>query len=474
MSFSVGGDVNRDVTITFIGKDNASTAMRSISSSASKTTRTTELLTKSLKAAGLAAAGALAVGAALAAKALFDAVKAAYDDDLAMKKLAFTQMKAQDATKAQTDATADLIDKLELATGVADDEMRPAMAALAGTGMSVKKSQDLLGVALDVSVARGKSLQTVAEALGKAYNGQLTGLQRLGVKVTDASGDALKFSEVLAQLRERFGGAARAAGRTDPIKRLQAAYHQLQEEIGQQFLPILRQAMRFIINKVVPWVKEHLVPAVKRFSRWIADEGVPFIRDKLIPALQELYTVFNEQIKPVLEDTSRNARDLWKSLTKLWNTADEISQGSGGLEKALTGIKLGFMALFSPVNAILGVMRNLVDAFEWIINNAGRVLGAIGDVAGKAGEWIAKLPFAANGGWRGRAQGGWAMVGEHGPELINARGFVKTHSQSMGRGGGGNIYVTVNAVDGPGAGRAVQRVLSKYGRVTGNGQLRAG
>ena len=129
MAFSMSGDVNRDVTITFIGKDNASRAMSSISSSASRTTKIAQGLSKALKYAAAVAAAALAAAAAFAAAAIWNVTKAAYADDIAMKKLAFTQMKAQDATKAQTQATSDLIDRLELATGIADDEMRPAMAA---------------------------------------------------------------------------------------------------------------------------------------------------------------------------------------------------------------------------------------------------------------------------------------------------------------------------------------------------------
>lgn len=479
MSFSmsgVGGDVNRDVTITFIGKDNASAAMRNISGTATRTTSTAAKLARTLKYVGLAAATALAAGAAIAAKALYDATKAAYYDDIAMKKLAYTQMKAQDATKAQTDATAELIDKLELATGIADDEMRPAMAALAGTGMEVKKSQDLLSLALDVSVARGKSVQTVSEALAKAYNGQVTGLTRLGIKTTDASGETLKFSEILKQLRDRFGGAAKAAGRTDPIKRLGAAYHQLQEEVGKQLLPMLRRFSGWIINTAVPWIKGHLVPWIKKAANWLGKN--------LPKAAQAISDWWNSSGKEAFSNLWNRLKDLWKGAVQLVSALTGKGKGdgaTGALEeggKAAEGLADSLAPLIDALNAVIDAATWLEEHGDWIskLNEAASLLNPVG----YAKHLYDKVNGEASGGWLpGRAYGGhmgskWTWVGEHGPELINDRGFVKTHAQSMGRGGGGTVININGALDPVSTARQVERILAKGGRVTGRGVLAVG
>lgn len=464
MSFAMGGDVNRDVTITFIGRDQASTAMRNISGTASKTTRTAQLLSKSLRAVGIAAATALAAGAAIAAKVMWDATKAAYADKVAMEKLAFIQKKAQDATDAQVESTADLIDKLELATGIADDEMRPALAALAGTGMSVKKSQDLLALAMDVSVARGKSLQTVSEALSKAYNGQLTGLTRLGIKVTDANGDALEFSQVLKQLQDRFGGAARAAGKTDPLKRLQAAWNQTQEALGEGLLPVLRQFTRWMINTGVPWVKEHLVPAIKSFGQWIKRN-----QDNITGWWNALKGAWN-----VLQM-------VWHALTNVtrWitNAYFALKKFLGMDTSFLTDVKLGLIVLQHPLEMIKGYFADLWSQIVGVASAVRDLVNAIASLPTAIPGWLHDhLPGIETGGWiQGRAQGGWTMVGERGPELINKRGFVRPHSASMGAGGGGGPTIIIQgAIDPVSTARQVERILAKGGRVTGRGALAVG
>jgi len=64
------------------------------------------------------------------------------------------------------------------------------------------------------------------------------------------------------------------------------------------------------------------------------------------------------------------------------------------------------------------------------------------------------------------------MVGEHGPELINNRGFVRPHSASMGGVGGGNIIVNVHgAIDPVGTARQIRQILAKGDRASGRGAL---
>lgn len=481
MAFSMSGDVNRDVTITFIGKDNASSAMRSISSQATRTTGITTKLGKALKYVAAAAATALAAAAGLAAAAIWNVTKAAYYDDIAMKKLAFTQSKAQNATRAQTKATSDLIDKLELATGVADDEMRPAMAALAVTGMSVKKSQELLQVALDVSVAKGKSVTSVAEALAKAYNGQTTSLQRLGVKTTDAAGNALSFSEILGELRRRTEGAAKAAGKTDPLARLTAAWNQAKEALGQGFLPILRQFTRYVISTVVPWVKDKLVPAVKRFSAWIKDEAVPWIQDKLIPAAKGWYQYWHNELLPLLKDTGKN---LWNIVGAVKDLTEAIGEMTGakegkGVARFFQLLTMSISNALIPLRLAMAYWEFMIEKWTWVIDNAGRLVDALesvgGAIRGGAG-WVQDhlSPFAAGGHLDARASGGpvrrASLVGEHGPELIVGN-YVHPHSRTIGMGNAPVVINVNGAIDPVMTARQIERILAKGRRVTGAGGL---
>ena len=128
------------------------------------------------KKAGLAFAAAAAAAGAYAIKIGIDGVKAAIEDEAAQVKLAGALRNATGATEAQIKATEDQILKMSLATGVSDEKLRPALQRIAISTGDLSKAQDLLAVAMDVSTSTGKPLETVANAIGKAYDGNTAAL----------------------------------------------------------------------------------------------------------------------------------------------------------------------------------------------------------------------------------------------------------------------------------------------------------
>lgn len=186
----------------------------------------------SVVAAGaLAAVGVAAVGAA----------KAAAEDQQAQAVLANTLHKAAGATDAQVAATEDWISKTAAATGVADDQLRPALANLVRATGDVTKSQDAMGVALDVAAATGQDVEAVTKALAKGYGGNTKALGKLvpGMdKAVLASGD---MNKVMAELQRTTGGAAAVAADTAAGKmaRFQLAMDEAKESAGAVLLPAL-------------------------------------------------------------------------------------------------------------------------------------------------------------------------------------------------------------------------------------------
>jgi hypothetical protein len=206
------------------------------------------------KVAGAAFVAAAAAAGAYAIKIGVDGVKAAIADEQSQLRLAESLEKATGATKAQIAATEDSIDKMARATGVADDQLRPALSRLAISTGSVSKAQDLLSLALDISTQTGKPLQGVADALSKAYDGNTTSLGRLGVGLSATELRAMSFTDVQNRLSELFGGAAAANAQTfqGRIDRLKVAFDEGVETIGTKLLPIIEALIRIIIEKVVP------------------------------------------------------------------------------------------------------------------------------------------------------------------------------------------------------------------------------
>ena len=206
------------------------------------------------KAASAAFAVAATAAAAYAIKIGVDGVKAALADEQSQVRLASALNNATGATKAQIAATEESIDKMARATGVADDQLRPALARLALSTNSTSKAQELLSLALDISTQTGKPLEGVANALGKAYDGNTAALGKLGVGLSSAELKAMSFTEVQTKLSDLFGGAAAKNAETyqGRMDRLKVAFDESVEAIGYKLLPILQSLLDIILNKVVP------------------------------------------------------------------------------------------------------------------------------------------------------------------------------------------------------------------------------
>jgi hypothetical protein len=137
---------------------------------------------------------------------------------------------------------------------VADDELRPALGRLVRSTSDTEKAQQLLATALDISAATGKPLESVANALGKAYDGNTASLGKLGIGLSAAELKTMNFTQVQGKLSDLFGGAAARnadtyAGR---IARMQIAFDEAKETIGFALLPILEKLMGFINNNALP------------------------------------------------------------------------------------------------------------------------------------------------------------------------------------------------------------------------------
>jgi hypothetical protein len=209
---------------------------------------------KAGKMIGAAFVAAAAAAGAYAVKIGIEGVKAAIADEKAQTQLALALENATGATKGQIAATEQSILKMSLATGVADDDLRPALARLARSTMDTEKAQELLSTALDISTATGKPLETVANALGKAYDGNTASLGKLGIGLSSAELKTMNFTQVQSKLSDLFGGAAARnadtyAGR---IARMQIAFDEAKETIGFALLPILEKLMGFINNNALP------------------------------------------------------------------------------------------------------------------------------------------------------------------------------------------------------------------------------
>lgn len=190
------------------------------------------------KASKVAAIGLAGVGAVA-----LSGVKAAVEDAQAQALLAKALENSAGASKAQVAATEDFITKTTLASGVADDELRPALANLVRGTKDVGAAQKEMALALDISAATGKDLSTVTAAMAKAHGGNVTALGKLVPGLSKATLKTKDMVKITAELQKTVGGTAAASAETaaGKFKRLQVAFAEAKESAGAALLPAMEK-----------------------------------------------------------------------------------------------------------------------------------------------------------------------------------------------------------------------------------------
>lgn len=305
---------------------------------------------------------------ALALKIGKDAVQAAMEDQKAQALLANQLRNTAGASDTAIAAAEGYINSLQMQFGVADDELRPALAKLAAASGDLAQAQTLLGLALDVSAGSGQSLESVSAALAKAQNGNFTALSRMFPQLDK---NAIKTGDLVSitkQLADAYGGAAATNANTfaGQMQRLRIAFGEALESIGTKFLPVLQNLAAFILEKVVPAV-----------NAWIDANG-----DKLASAFETAvgYIVaFAKSIYDVFKFVADNL-DVFKKLA-----AVIIATFAGAKVAAAVGAFVG------AIKTIINVMKLLRTASLRAAAASALATGGVSAAAGAAAFAVALI-----------------------------------------------------------------------------------
>jgi hypothetical protein len=299
------------------------------------------------KKAGMAFAAAGAAAAAYAIKIGVDGVKAAIEDEAAQVRLANALKSATGATQAQIAATEDQILKMSLATGVSDSKLRPALQRIALSTSDLSKAQDLLSVALDVSTSTGKPLEAVANAIGKAYDGNTAALGKLGIGLSSAELKTMSFTDVQKKLTDLFGGAAAANAETyqGRLDRLKVTFDEAKETIGYKLLPIIQQLVDFIVSKVVP--------ALGQFADFF--KPITDAIDNNKEAFTEFIGFIQKYVVPVL-------------VTVLGGAFKVVGEIAGGIINVIGAVISGLNSLISGAVAGINALIRVYNSIPFLPN----------------------------------------------------------------------------------------------------------
>ena len=350
-----------------------------------------------------ALAFAVAGGAALAFAG--DAVKAAAEDAAAQEKLAATIKATTDATNGQIAGVEKYITQTSIAIGVTDDALRPAFERLVRSTKDTEEAQRLLNLALDLSTATGKPLETVANALGKAYDGNTAALGKLGLGL-DANLLKSKDTEAIVKsLETTFGTFAEGAAETAAKKfeRIGIATQEAKESIGAALLPVVEQLSEYVLNTVVP----NLQTFINAFT------GQGSLAEATANGTEGAYE-FGEQVKKVIK-TVISLKDEILIVGGVLAALFVTSKIAGAVAGTITLIK-GIITVFNALRAsaiIAGVAQafalNPLLGVAAVAIGAAVLAGAAALVGGSDGGGGGNVQN--NGGFSGTTPGGQSFAG---------------------------------------------------------------
>jgi hypothetical protein len=313
------------------------------------------------KAIGAAFVAAAAAAAAYAVKIGIDGVKAAVADEKAQTQLALALQNATGATQAQIAATENSILQMSLATGVADDALRPALSRLARSTGDITNAQNLLSTALDISTATGKPLEAVANALGRAYEGNTTSLGKLGIGLSAAELKTMSFTDVQNRLTELFGGAASANAETyaGRLARVQVALDEAKETIGTALLPVL--------GYFIDLINRYALPALTAFGNAFSNK-----EGGLNNYITTVGTLIQNVFSPILEGLIKGFNYVKDAVGDNLKTFTEFGGYIANYLAPIIGNVLGaaLQTVGKIASGVINIVGDVVGAINRVINTA--------------------------------------------------------------------------------------------------------
>jgi hypothetical protein len=250
-------------------------------------------------------------------------------------------IKNNDAAFKGTGETLDAIIAKGEAKAFGDTAIRESLAKLTAVTNDVSAATDLQGLAMDVARSRGISLEAATNAIAKAQQGSLGGLEKLGVEIDKNS----TLQSALAELTKESAGAADlyAASSEGAATRSAASWQNAQEDIGAALLPLKEQILGGIANFLtspefqgaIDMFTEWMSVAVPKAMQFLSDAWTTilepalrlvwkFLTESIIPILQEVLKWLEVNLPPAIQELSNFwTNTLQPALAEVWKFIDE-------------------------------------------------------------------------------------------------------------------------------------------------------
>lgn len=323
------------------------------------------------------------------------------------------------------------------------------------TGLSVERLQELQYASelVDVSIDQiADALKSMIGTMKDATSGTgdaAEAYKRLGVRVTDAQGNLRNsnevFEEIIRRLSEVKNPTERAALAMKIFGEEAGRLNPLIEDGGKKLKQLSKEAhdMGYVMSDETVSSLGALDDAMQRF-----DNTSEAVKNQMALALLPVLT-------SVLDIITAIPPGVLSTVTVAVTLITTIAAAAKAL-KAITSITSLFgISATKTLGTILAVVAALIALSAIIAVIAGKgndlnramssVSNAVGSVQGNVQKAQKTIPRYASG--TDFHPGGWAMVGENGPEAVMLpRGTRVYTAQETARMGGGDVYnISINA-----------------------------
>lgn len=442
-----------------------------------------------------------AAGAAIGAFAV-SAVKAAAEDEAAQLKLAETIRATTGATDAQIKGVERYITQTSIAAGITDDQLRPAFSRLVRSTNDVEDAQKLLNLALDLSAATGKPLESVTNALGRAYDGNTTALGKLGLGIDAADLKSQDFDTTFQQLTSTFGNFSEkeAQSTQKQMERVKIALDEAKESIGAALLPVVQELTAYLLEKFIPALEafiagltgqqgldQALTESQKTAIEWGKKvrgfiDTIIDLKDELFLVAGVLTTVFVvNKIAAGVQATILLIQGLTAAYIALRNSAVAAAIASRFALNPLAGLATGA--------AVVGAIIAATKLFDNQANAAAGTGSNTVPSSSLPSGFTAGTPVVTGGGSTGGGVTGGGLPTIAGISVPAVTGTMPSFPSGLTPSGKaipsgfdvaaarrgeerGNVVINVNApsvIDEEGFSRAVALALNNSNRRTGGG-----
>lgn len=309
-----------------------------------------------IKGAGMAVSTSLGVISAAAVYAGKQAIEAATTQQNAENKLTEIYRSRMGATRAAAKATEEYASKLQR-EGVVGDEVTLSGAQQLATFAKMPGTVNKLLPAMDNLLVQQKGYNgtaqdatQIANLMGKAMNGNVGALKRVGISFTDAQAKVIKYgteSEKAAMLSKVI---------TENVGEMNSKF--AETDLGK-----IQQAKN-VLGDTAEELGAVLLPAVADVAKWISD--------KLVPKLTEMVNVMKQH--PVIAKTAL-------ALTGIGLVIGPLIVSIGSLISAIGAIASAAPALAGIGSVIAGSMPaalGAISSLPGILAAAGAGLRAFG------------------------------------------------------------------------------------------------